>query len=127
MSFHHDAVRDDFVKFLNDAHMEKVQNRAPRMAWREGTELHLVNLSSLLVVEPEEIIGGWRQGVENAKAGQSGVGAETCGFRIVANLFDNLHIHSLKSDGLGIKWTETITVIPTDRKTRFAKLGMTPP
>src|SRR5215470_10955228 len=39
------AVRDDYVRFLNDAYMEKVGRRADRMVWREGTQLHLVNLS----------------------------------------------------------------------------------
>ena len=61
--FDGDAIRDDLVKFLDDTHMQKVERRAPRMAWREGTELHLVNLSSLLVIEPETIIAEWRKGV----------------------------------------------------------------
>ena len=67
MSFDGDAIRDDFVKFLNDSHMQKVQGRIPRMAWREGTDLHLVNLSSLMVVEPEQIIGAWKRGIEASK------------------------------------------------------------
>ncbi len=31
ISFHRDAIRDDFVRFLNDAYMEKVKRRAGRM------------------------------------------------------------------------------------------------
>jgi hypothetical protein len=121
VSFDGDAIRDDYVKFMNDAHLEKVQNRAPKMAWREGVELHLINLSSLLVIEPEEVIRGWRTGIETARQGKSANRADTCGYGTIVSLFDNLHIHSWKSDGLGIKWTESITVIPTDRKAMFEK------
>jgi hypothetical protein len=62
VSFDGDAIRDDYVKFFNDSHMEKVQNRAPRMVWRERTQLHLMKLSSLLVIEPEKVTSEWREG-----------------------------------------------------------------
>ena len=32
VSFDGDAIRDDYVKFLNDSHMEKIANRAPRIS-----------------------------------------------------------------------------------------------
>ncbi len=67
VSFDGDAIRDDYTAFLNKGHLEKVQNRAPRMTWREGTALHLVNLSSLMVIEPEKIIDAWREGIQLAK------------------------------------------------------------
>jgi hypothetical protein len=78
VSFHGDAIRDDYVKFLNDSHMEKVQNRAPRMAWREGIELHLVNLSSLSMIEPEKIIVGWRKGIQAAQRHEHDNDADVC-------------------------------------------------
>ena len=55
-----DAIRDDFVTLMNKAHMQKVENRSPRMAWREGEVFHLINLSTLMVVEPNEVIEQWR-------------------------------------------------------------------
>lgn len=119
VSFDGDAIRDDFVKFLNDNHMKKVQNRAPRMAWREGTELHLVNLSSLLVIEPEKVIAEWRKGIERAKRSEHGDKADTCLYGTVTGLFDGLHIHSMKSEALGQNWMDEVTVIPTERKERL--------
>ena len=114
-----DAIRDDYVRFLNDTHMEKVERRAPRMAWREGTELHLVNLSSLLVVEPEKIIGGWRRGIEADRRGQHEDTADVCLYGTLTSMFDSLHIHSMESDFLGRDWTDDVTVIPTGRKERL--------
>ena len=119
VSFDGDAIRDDYVKFLNDTHMEKVENRAPRMAWREGTELHLVNLSSLLMIEPEQIIGEWRNGVETAKRHEHDNDADTCLYGTITSMFDSLHIHSMESDSLGQQWKDEVTVIPTERKERL--------
>lgn len=119
VSFDGDAIRDDFVKFLNDNYMEKVQNRVPRMAWREGTELHLVNLSSLLVIEPEKVIAEWRSGIEKAKRYEPDDKGSACLYGTVTSLFDGLHIHSMKSDAVGRNWTDDVTVIPTDRKERL--------
>jgi hypothetical protein len=124
VSFDGDAIRDDFVKFLNDSHMEKIQNRAPRMAWREGTELHLVNLSSFLVIEPEKVIGEWRNGVEKAMRYEHDNTADTCLYGTVASLFDNLRIHSMESDALGRNWTDEVTVIPTERKERLGEKAL---
>ena len=119
VSFDGDAIRDDYVKFLNDSHMEKVQNRAPRMAWREGAELHLVSLSSLLVIEPKEVIGAWRKGMDTAKRYEHDNVADTCLCGTLTSMFDSLHIHSMKSDPLGRNWTDEVTVIPTERKERL--------
>src|SRR5690606_26982318 len=46
VSYHGDAIRDSYVDFLNKTHLEKIENRAPKMAWREGAQLHLIILSS---------------------------------------------------------------------------------
>ena len=67
VSFDADAIRDEYAEMLNKLHLEKVENRAPKMAWREGTELHLVNLSSLMIVEPDAVIDEWRRGIELSK------------------------------------------------------------
>ena len=121
VKFDGDAIRDDFVKFLDDTHMQKIEGRAPRMAWREGTELHLVNLSSLLVIEPEKVIAEWRRGIETAKNYASVDDADKCLYGTVASMFDGLHIHSMESDALGQNWTDDVTVIPTERKERIGE------
>jgi len=127
VSVHHDAVRDDFVKFLNDTHMEKVKNRSPRMAWREGNNLHLISLSSFFEVDPEKIITEWRSGVEKAKGNELKNKADKCLYETIANLFDSMHIHSMTPDIFGKEWRDKVTVIDTDRKARFAKAKVTPP
>ena len=119
VKFDGDAIRDDFVKFLDDMHMQKAERRTPRMVWREGTELHLVNLSSLLVIEPEKIIAEWRRGIETVKSGASADDAEWCLYGTVTSMFDGLHIHSMESDVFGQNWTDDVTVIPTERKERL--------
>ena len=113
ISSHPDAIRDDFVAFMNKAHLEKVQNRAERMAWREGLEFHLVNLSSLLEVEPEEIIGSWKTNIQKAKEHALKDPADKCLFETVADYFDVIKIHSMESDALGINWTDHVTEILT--------------
>lgn len=119
ISFDGDAIREDYTAFLNKTHLEKVQNRAPKMAWRRGTELHLVNLSSFLVIEPEKVIEEWRRGIELAKEHKHTDPADICLYGTLASMFDSLHIHSMEADALGVKWTDNVTVIPTDRGKRL--------
>jgi hypothetical protein len=121
VSFDGDAIRDDFTEILNKLHLEKVNNRAPKMAWREGTELHLVNLSSLMVVKPETIIEEWRNGIELSKQYKHTKPANNCLYGSLTSLFDSLHIYTMDSDVFGKEWTEKITVIPTDREKRLGK------
>ena len=121
VSFNGDAIRDDYTEFINKLHLEKVEHRASKMAWREGTELHLINLSSLLVVEPEQIIEEWRHGIEISKEYKHDDPASKCLYGSLTSLFDSLHIHSKESDVFGKNWTEKITVIPTDREQRLGK------
>jgi hypothetical protein len=121
VSFDGDTIRDDYTEFLNKLHLEKVNNRAPKMAWREGTELHLVNLSSLMVVEPEKIIEEWRNGIELSKQYKHTDPGRKCLYGTLTSLFDSLHIHSMESDVFGKNWTEKVTVIPTDREKRLGK------
>ena len=119
ISYNGDAIRDDYTDFLNKTHLEKVQNRMSRMAWREGTNLHLVNVSSLLVIEPEEIIEGWRKGIGLAKEFKHTDQADICLYGTLTSMFDSLYIHSMKADALGVDWTDTVTTISTDREKRL--------
>lgn len=121
VSFDGDAIRDDYTDSLNKLHLEKVANRAPKMAWREGTELHLVNLASLMVIEPEKIIEEWRNGIELSKQYKHTDPASKCLYGTLTSLFDSLHIHTMEPDALGKNWTEKITVIETDRESRLGK------
>lgn len=117
--FDDEAIRDDYVKFLNDSHLEKVEHRAPRMAWREGTDLHLINLSSFLEIEPDEVIGAWRKGIDTAKRYEHENGADACLYGTLTSMFDSLQIHSMELESLGLAWTDDVTIIPTDRKERL--------
>ena len=45
VQFDEDAVRGDYVDWLNETLLEQVDNRAQRMAWREDMELHMINIS----------------------------------------------------------------------------------
>jgi hypothetical protein len=132
VSFHHDAVRDDFVNFLNNTYMEKVKNsakvdRSPRMAWREGTNLHLVDPSSYFGADPEKLIVEWRRGIERANTNKLEDKADKCLYETITGLFDSMHIHSRTGDIFGKDWTDDVTVIDTDRKARFAKYKLAPP
>ena len=119
VSIDRNSIRDDYVTLQNKLHLEKVQNRAPKMVWREGSELHLTNLSSLLAVDPEEIIEGWRKGIESAKEYKHTDKGAICVFGTVTSLFESLHIHSMTSDALGMNWTDDITVINTGLEERL--------
>ena len=63
VSFDGNGVRDDYVQFLNNTLLEVVENRADRMAWRDGADLHLQNVSGLMDVEPEVAISDWQAGI----------------------------------------------------------------
>lgn len=119
VSFHAEEIRDDVASSLNAMFMEKVENRSDRMVWREGTELHMINLSSLLVIESEKIIGSWRDGIEKAKRYEHKNEKEVCLYGTVTSMFDSMHIHSMTADALGVKWTDDVTVIDTERKGRL--------
>jgi hypothetical protein len=127
VSFDGEAIRDDFTSFLNALTLEAVQNRAPRMAWRQGTDLHLINVSSLNVVEPEKVIADWRRGIEAYKTGSNATPEQRCLYGTVASLFDSLVIHTWEADPLGMNWKEApVTTIKTDRRARAEKVGLKP-
>lgn len=116
-----DEIRDDFVKFLNDAYMEKVQKRAPRMVWRVGKVLHVVNLSSLFVVEPGDFLADWKKGIAKAQSLKEMDHADNCLWGTVFQLFDSVQIHSLTHDPPRDYWGDSVTALPTDRKKILAK------
>ena len=119
VSFDAEAIRDDYTNVLNESHLEKVQNRTDKMAWRKGTELHLVNLSSFFVLEPSKVIEEWRHGIELNKQFKHQHPADKCLYGTLTSMFDSLHMHSMESEALGNNWSDTVTVISTDREKRL--------
>lgn len=120
VSFNGDAIRDDFVHFLNDTMMQKVQGRIDRMVWREGTALHIENLSSLIEIDQQEVISGWQEGIARAKTGQHPDTADLCLYGTVGSMFDSVTIHSKHWDAMGFKVvSEDTATSDTDRKKRI--------
>jgi hypothetical protein len=115
VSFDYESIMDDYAKFLNEAHLEKVKDRTPKMAWREGANLHLINLSSLFEVQPDEVVNEWVKGIVLAKEQQHKEKSARCLYDTLA-MFDNLNIHAWTSDSMGIEWTIKETII-IDTKT----------
>jgi hypothetical protein len=129
VSFHNDDVLDDLVALLNETYMKKFEGRIDRAVWREGTPsagvLHVTNPSSLFVVKPEVFIEEWRRGIEEEVVRRSPMKAGDCLFAQVTLLSDAVHVHSLDDDPTrGVPWTDTVIVLPTGRKERFARQGL---
>ena len=120
ISFAGDSIRNDFVAMLNEPLMDKVGHRTERMVWREGANLHLENLSTLMEIEPESVIAGWRAGVLRANKNQEADDADRCLFGSVVSLFDSVHIHSGIWDDSGMRLIkDSVTTIGTERRTRL--------
>jgi|TARA_B100002003_G_scaffold223494_1_gene228037 hypothetical protein len=126
VSFDGDAIRDDFTASLNEVYLQKVENsvpkgekRTPRMAWREGTELHLVSLYGYHLSGMQEFIGKWQKEIELAKEFKHTDSGDICFFRTLTSMFDSLHIHTAEFDGLGKIKDDYVTVILTDREARL--------
>lgn len=120
ISFAGDSIRDDFVVMLNEPLMDKVGHRTDRMVWREGANLHLENLSTLMEIEPESVITGWQAGVRRANMNRETDDADRCLFGSVVSLFDSVHIHSGIWDGAGIRVVkDSVTTISTERRARL--------
>jgi hypothetical protein len=121
VSYKGDEIRDDFTKFLNESYLQKVQNRSKRMAWREGANLHLIGLSSLMGIEADEEVSMWKEKINLAKEFKSIDKGDTCLFGTVTSMFDSLTIHSMEYDGLGINWKDNVTNIDTERNKFIGK------
>lgn len=123
VSFKKEAIRDDITESINSTYMEKAGGRADRMAWREGKILHIVNLSSLFVIDPEEIIEAYSEGIQNAFTHSLDNEADECFYGTILTFFDQVMIHSLEYDALGAMEADNVTVIETRREEYFKPLG----
>jgi hypothetical protein len=120
VSFSAEAIRDDFVSLLNTSLLEEVEHRAERMAWRDGTDLHIENLSTLMEIAPEGVISGWREGIDRAKRSDHPDTADRCLFGTAASLFDRVYIHSREWDQYGFNVVaDNVTNLETERRERL--------
>jgi hypothetical protein len=120
ISFDGNAIRDDFVRVLNDAMMKKVDGRADRMVWRKGTDLHVENLSSLMEIDEEKVIAAWRRGITRENAGRFTDPADQCLYGTITSMFDSVTIHSKHWGSLRLKIvSEDKTVLDTQRRERI--------
>lgn len=117
ISFYGDAIRDSYTALMDSLGLAKVEHRADRMAWREGTVLHMENLSTLMEVDPDTIISEWREGIERAQSGESLDYGDRCVFGGLISLFDTLYIHSGEWDAMGLtQVADHITALDTKRR-----------
>lgn len=114
--FDESAIRNDYATLLNDMYLQTVSDKSSPMAWAKDHELHLINLSSIKMIEPHVEIDRWKNEIELAQRYESKDWLDQCFYGSVARFFDSLHIHSMESDILGVKWTDDVTVIYTDRE-----------
>ncbi len=119
VSFDGNGVRDDYVQFLNNTLLKVVENRADRMAWRDGADLHLQNVSGLMDVEPEVAISDWQAGIARHLNSESEDDSDVCFFGTVASMFDGVTIYSTEFNALGQIIGETVTAISTERVERL--------
>ena len=76
------------------------------------------------MIEPEKVIEEWRSGVEMDNAKKLSDPADVCLYGTLTSMFDSLHIHSMSADSLGAKWTDTVTVISTNREQRLGSKSL---
>ncbi len=120
VTFKGDSIRDDFVATLNTALLQKAENRSDRMAWREGNDLHLWNLSTFFEVEPDEIIDEWRANIDLSKNFKDPDRQHQCVYGTITSLFDTVNIHTGVWDQYGFKLVrDDVTTIPTERHERL--------
>jgi hypothetical protein len=121
LSFDGDSIRDDFVATLNGPLLEKVGHRTERMVWREGANLHLENLATLMEIAPDSQIAGWRRGITRSMAGKELDDADRCLFGSTTSLFDTVIIHTGIWDPAGFRLLkDSIIAISTDRQRRLS-------
>lgn len=121
VSFSGDEIRESFVRSMNEMALQAVDQRAERMIWKEGNELHVENPSALVVVDKKEVISEWQDGVQRSIEGQSTDPADKCLYGTVTSMFDSVTIHSKEFDSLGSQVvSEDTTVIETKRQERLS-------
>ena len=101
VSLDEDKIRDDFADFLNRSLLIKVNYKIPKMAWINNDELHIVNLSSIYNIEPDEMIDKWKHGLKLALQNKHSDFADICIYETVTRLFEILYIHAMKFDKKG--------------------------
>ena len=115
VSFDAEKIRDDITIFINDAYVEKTKGRANKMAWREKTTLHIVNLSGLFIIKPEKIINEYRENVQSYWNIDNDKEV-SCFFGPIATMFDKVTIHSEEYDSIGRVVKDNTIDIDTLRK-----------
>ena len=114
VSIDKERIKDDFILFLNKSLFNKVQYRVHQMAWIKDNELHIVNLSSLLKIEPEIMIEKWQNGIKLALQKKHTDFVDICIYETVTRLFDILYIHTMKFDNKGRVIEDVVTPIHPD-------------
>jgi hypothetical protein len=118
VSFDHSAVRADYTRIMDSLALDQVQGRSDRMAWLEGTTLHLESPSDLMMIAPESVLAGWKSGLDRAREGRSSDDADECVFSTAASLFDTVTIHFGVQDIAGQFVGDTTVKLPTGRIAR---------
>lgn len=114
-----DAIRDDFTRLLNEAYLQRAQNRIERMVWREGTTLHVVNPASFLSVNPDPFVEEWKHKIDASwEQGLTDEG-DQCMFSTTSSMFDSIDIHLLTLDANGTSQSDSVSAISTDREKRL--------
>lgn len=123
--FHGDDIRMSYAALLDEAYMEKVNDRSDRMAWVEGTTLHMESLGNLMDLEHEVFIQEWREGIRRAEAYETTDDEDRCLYGSVTSLFDQLVIHTADHDG--IQWVnEEEVLIPIGTRDELRAKGLDP-
>ncbi len=122
VSFNDEAVRDDIARKLNVMWMEKAKGRTDKMVWREGMFLHVINPSSLWVVDKEDTIKFYREGLDAYFKNDKMHPAERCLFGAILSHFNYVIIHNLDRS---LPWVnkDTKTIIDTRRDEYSKRLG----
>jgi len=113
-----EAIKNDYVRFLNEFYMKKVhlgdtpadpsQWRIDRMVWREMDVLHVENISTLMLIEPDKLIDQWEQGFEKVRRGTHGDPIEQAAWEFPMLFFEKVIVHSgKKADFYTWEYTET--------------------
>jgi hypothetical protein len=121
VSFKGDAIRDDFMKSMNETYNEKMKTEDSGIMWREGTELHLVNPSSFYIIEPEEFISEWKNKIQLSKTYSLTDRSEICIYGTMTSLFDTIIIHSYEFDDYGLMVNDNTITIDAERRTRLGE------